>query len=833
MVYEPQNPTVLIQRRSTQSQQHLLNNGGPRPNPAIIGPAAMQMMRKPPAVIGEFISPTLSRKNLMRQVSGLGMEDPVFRTSKDDGSPEHPSNIFDDMSFSDVPEDMRDLVSIVSDPTAIRGLGLDIECYEQVLMMKPYEDPNPEFEKLGQLADDVSPDAQQQQQQQQQHYYDGEEVDEHQQNQQSNMCNVQVDPNFAPPPPRHPGSPSSKAIRRVPSIHSSNANLQSHQSTEQARYQTQPQQQQQQQQHPPNQQQQQQQQQSPPNLHESACTLQSLDLEAVFGQDRVRGVPNLATHEPNNHTSTHSNTNYQQQQQLSRPHYPQSSSYRHSGNRIPLPMSSQQRHQGSLHHHQQQQQHQHQQQPNMEEAGGDPLLYEAAIAMQQQGSNIGLVQKALNVSHGLDRASMHSRNMLPASTYHSRGNSVGSVHSRTSLSRSHHNPPVGFRGGVIGAATGGLQQQQLPLASYSDHAHTKSSSMSNNTRSRPSHQSQQHQQSKNSTLPLSHHGTPVGKNPHYSVGTGSYRVQNKNTSNLDGIPNGSATNRNYRPPPSTHSRKKKEGPRRRSLPTMSNIFPWEEQQEQQEQEQPEVTVPQQQGVSTRAVKKHVGSAPSHGEFAGTRMNDMHNISNIMEETSSHLHESSPDVVVATPVSTRKNSMMGSSSFIQPSPSSTVECTSQAASATTNGTASSSGTSPSASPLHRSKTITSAAANVNSGSGISRSTITNSHGASQKKLLHESMSSVANSSMSSFRNASNKNGIVVSSTNTSTTTTASSTTKKVGSNGGAISVDTGVGNGVSHRSGMGGFLAGAFRRSNHGRGVTISTSSTPTSTSNPR
>jgi hypothetical protein len=69
------------------------------------------------------ISPTRSSTKLMRQISGLGMEDPIFCTTED--VPEHPSNIFADMGLDDVPSDMVDLMSVASDPTATCGDGLD------------------------------------------------------------------------------------------------------------------------------------------------------------------------------------------------------------------------------------------------------------------------------------------------------------------------------------------------------------------------------------------------------------------------------------------------------------------------------------------------------------------------------------------------------------------------------------------------------------------------------------------------------------------------------------------------------------------------------------
>ena len=79
------------------------------------------------------IEPTTSNHRLMRQMSALGMEDPVFGATPED-CPRHPSNIFDDMSIHDVPEDMRDMVSIASDPTADeRRGGFDAMVYRTCL----------------------------------------------------------------------------------------------------------------------------------------------------------------------------------------------------------------------------------------------------------------------------------------------------------------------------------------------------------------------------------------------------------------------------------------------------------------------------------------------------------------------------------------------------------------------------------------------------------------------------------------------------------------------------------------------------------------------------
>jgi hypothetical protein len=74
------------------------------------------------------ISPTKSSNRLMRQISALGMEDPIFHTKE--VVPVHPSNIFDDMGFNDIPSDMMDLLSIASDPTAALDEGIGGSCRE-------------------------------------------------------------------------------------------------------------------------------------------------------------------------------------------------------------------------------------------------------------------------------------------------------------------------------------------------------------------------------------------------------------------------------------------------------------------------------------------------------------------------------------------------------------------------------------------------------------------------------------------------------------------------------------------------------------------------------
>jgi hypothetical protein len=78
-----------------------------------------------------LIAPTKKSRQVMRSISGLGMEDPVFGTTEE--GPKHPSNIFEDMSLGDLPEDMRDIVSVASDPTADPARGIDVSMYHMSL----------------------------------------------------------------------------------------------------------------------------------------------------------------------------------------------------------------------------------------------------------------------------------------------------------------------------------------------------------------------------------------------------------------------------------------------------------------------------------------------------------------------------------------------------------------------------------------------------------------------------------------------------------------------------------------------------------------------------
>ena len=81
--------------------------------------------------IRRLISPSRSGIRAMRQVSGLGMEDPIFQTNEE--GPAHPSNIFSDMGVDDIANDCVDMVSVASDHTADSMDGLDRELFNMSL----------------------------------------------------------------------------------------------------------------------------------------------------------------------------------------------------------------------------------------------------------------------------------------------------------------------------------------------------------------------------------------------------------------------------------------------------------------------------------------------------------------------------------------------------------------------------------------------------------------------------------------------------------------------------------------------------------------------------
>jgi hypothetical protein len=67
--------------------------------------------------IGEVIAPSGEQKQLMRKISALGLEDPIFGNVHADMAVNHASMIFEDMNLEDIPDDMRDMLSVVSDHT--------------------------------------------------------------------------------------------------------------------------------------------------------------------------------------------------------------------------------------------------------------------------------------------------------------------------------------------------------------------------------------------------------------------------------------------------------------------------------------------------------------------------------------------------------------------------------------------------------------------------------------------------------------------------------------------------------------------------------------------
>ena len=107
--FEPPEP---LERRVTMPLHSNHNNKG--------GDVEQSGVVVPPPVTGiqfQVIEPTKEQRQLMRQVSALGLEDPVFGNIHESTRPSHPSNIFEDMDLKDVPDDMKDVLSIASDRT--------------------------------------------------------------------------------------------------------------------------------------------------------------------------------------------------------------------------------------------------------------------------------------------------------------------------------------------------------------------------------------------------------------------------------------------------------------------------------------------------------------------------------------------------------------------------------------------------------------------------------------------------------------------------------------------------------------------------------------------
>lgn len=96
------------------------------------------------SIVQRDIISTKSNRDLMRQISGLGMIDPVYGTRE--ASPSHQSIIFDDMSLGDIPDDFKDAVSIASDHTATDGNGFDSTFFTASLLFSADEHDLPSLD---------------------------------------------------------------------------------------------------------------------------------------------------------------------------------------------------------------------------------------------------------------------------------------------------------------------------------------------------------------------------------------------------------------------------------------------------------------------------------------------------------------------------------------------------------------------------------------------------------------------------------------------------------------------------------------------------------------
>jgi hypothetical protein len=130
LLFVPQTTTAkIIQGQQQQQQQQ-----NECPPPLQVSMENFQRIRQNGTEVRGLIVPSQRQRQLMRQMSALGLEDPVFDNvhnsgdhhNDDDGDddnnemkPQHTSNMFDDMDIFDVPEDMRDLISIQSDRTDV------------------------------------------------------------------------------------------------------------------------------------------------------------------------------------------------------------------------------------------------------------------------------------------------------------------------------------------------------------------------------------------------------------------------------------------------------------------------------------------------------------------------------------------------------------------------------------------------------------------------------------------------------------------------------------------------------------------------------------------
>jgi hypothetical protein len=96
--------------------------------------SALDSVRQQPQMAKKLIAPSKRSYQLMRQISALDMSDPVLSAHENSELQRSSNtNLFDDMSLGDLPQDMRDTVSIVSDHTATAEEGLDLALYHSSL----------------------------------------------------------------------------------------------------------------------------------------------------------------------------------------------------------------------------------------------------------------------------------------------------------------------------------------------------------------------------------------------------------------------------------------------------------------------------------------------------------------------------------------------------------------------------------------------------------------------------------------------------------------------------------------------------------------------------
>jgi hypothetical protein len=117
----PRSPKPRQQESSLQSSPRQ------RPRPKEVRLSASGQAPKDPPTYGKIVIATPNERSLMRQVSGLGMEDPIFDSQNQAAAAAvkkvSEKNILSDMLQQDMPTDMQSLYSVQSDPTANLGQG--------------------------------------------------------------------------------------------------------------------------------------------------------------------------------------------------------------------------------------------------------------------------------------------------------------------------------------------------------------------------------------------------------------------------------------------------------------------------------------------------------------------------------------------------------------------------------------------------------------------------------------------------------------------------------------------------------------------------------------